>query len=401
MRWKRLHVPAALVLLSACGDHGGGLDFDKEIAQVIVSPSEAYLFVGENRGMDAEAVNKQGWKVPMEGPITWSSSNPSVVQVSSRGVAQGVSPGAATVTAASDGKEGSALLTVRDLTLLLDEGGHGLLYRSWGSSAHDVFAVGTCEIFAECGIIRHYDGGSWNAMATPPLLAEFRGVWGSSGENVFAVGGSGTILHYDGQAWTGMPSGTTAGLNAVWGASATDVFAAGRGLFHYDGQGWSPMTSPEGIGELRSIWGSSGEDVFAVGESGTVLHYDGTTWAEMPHVTVETLHAVWGSSTSNVYAVGEGGTVLHYDGSAWKSVPVPTAYHLTGIWGRAGNDIFAVGVDELYWWGPSGSVILHYDGGGWGVVEIGAPQVLYGAWGTAEDIFLVGGYGPKVLYQKR
>jgi hypothetical protein len=39
--------------------------------------------------------------------------------------------------------------------------------------------------------------------------------------------------------------------------------------------GWSPMTSGT-TQTLRGIWGSSGSDVFAVGNSGTILHYDGT-----------------------------------------------------------------------------------------------------------------------------
>ena len=32
-------------------------------------------------------------------------------------------------------------------------------------------------------------------------------VWGSSGDDVFAVGGGGTILHYEGSAWSDMSSG--------------------------------------------------------------------------------------------------------------------------------------------------------------------------------------------------
>ena len=35
----------------------------------------------------------------------------------------------------------------------------------------------------------------------------FESVWGSSGSDVFAVGGIGTILHYDGKAWSDMSSG--------------------------------------------------------------------------------------------------------------------------------------------------------------------------------------------------
>jgi hypothetical protein len=67
------------------------------------------------------------------------------------------------------------------------------------------------------------------------------GVWGSSGSDVFAVGGSGTILHYGGSTWSPMTSGTTNPLSGVWGSSSTDVFAVGATqvggtILHYSGE---------------------------------------------------------------------------------------------------------------------------------------------------------------------
>ncbi len=52
-------------------------------------------------------------------------------------------------------------------------------------------------------MILHYDGVSWSEMTTGSSKF-FRGVWGSSGSNVFAVGESGAILHYDGLSWSPM-----------------------------------------------------------------------------------------------------------------------------------------------------------------------------------------------------
>jgi hypothetical protein len=70
---------------------------------------------------------------------------------------------------------------------------------------------------------------------------------------------------------------------------------------------------PQG-NSLLGVWGSSGSDVFAVGGSGTILHYDGSSWSSMSSGTSNHLGGVWGSSGSDVFAVGEGGTVLHYSG---------------------------------------------------------------------------------------
>ena len=40
-------------------------------------------------------------------------------------------------------------------------------------------------------------------------------VWGTSSNDVFAVGDSGTILRYNGSAWSAMTSGTTECLNGI------------------------------------------------------------------------------------------------------------------------------------------------------------------------------------------
>ena len=197
--------------------------------------------------------------------------------------------------------------------------------------------------------------------AVPLLLTEMDsgatyglgGVWGSSSSDVFAVGGSGTVLHYDGSSWSSMSSGSTEWLNGVWGSSGSDVFAVGGEgtILHYDGSSWSSMSSGSS-GYLTGVWGSSSSDVFAVGNSGTVLHYDGSSWSSTSSGSSKGLDGVWGSSSSDVFAVGS--AVLHYDGSSWSSMTSGFIIcHLHGVWGSSSSDVFAVG---------DYGTILHYDG---------------------------------------
>jgi uncharacterized repeat protein (TIGR01451 family) len=142
----------------------------------------------------------------------------------------------------------------------------------WGSSGSDVFAVGG-RMLVPCVIV-HYDGVDWSIMSHPGGC--FSGLWGSSGSDVFAVGDDGTILHYDGVTWSPMSSGTPSDLGGVWGSSGSDVFAVGEGgtILHYDGTSWSAMSSSTYYG-LQGVWGSSGGDVTAVGDYGTIVHYSG------------------------------------------------------------------------------------------------------------------------------
>ena len=400
MRSTSMLVPAALMLLAACGDEGP-VDV-AVVTRVIVTPAEADLFVTHQLQLQVRPEDEHGNRVE-QAECTWSSADPMVVAVGSAGVARGVSSGSAAVTATCEGVEGSARLTVdplilNDASILEVSGTGGVLYDVGGSSPTDVFAVGATGMWECCGTIMHYDGARWSAMPTPDVPGALLAVWANSASDVFAVGRGGTILHYDGTAWVAMASGTTVNLSGVWGSSRSDVFAVGAGgtVLHYEGQSWSPMSVPPGDAYLAGIWGTSGTDVFAVGEDGMILHYDGASWVQM-FSGATSLNGVWGSSATDVFAVGDWGTVRHYDGTSWKPVAVPTTYYLMGIWGTADHHVFVVGVRDWFW--ADGPVVLHYDGEGWGVTEPPMPGLL-GAWGTSDEVFLVGD-GPTVLRVKR
>jgi hypothetical protein len=206
-----------------------------------------------------------------------------------------------------------------------------------------------------------FEGGSWNRLPKFENTT-IRRFWGNSGDALIAVGaeswavpettmGTGYILHYrtilqyDRAAWSTMVEGTTRGLfYGVWGSSANDVFAVGSGgaIFHYDGSDWMEMTSGT-TDTLFTVWGTSANDVFTVGSGGVILRLDGQSWAPMASGTTKAIYGVWGSSMNDVFAVGEDGTILHFDGSTWKVMPSPTENTLYAVWGAAPDDVFAVG----------------------------------------------------------
>ncbi|MBI3032103.1 thioredoxin domain-containing protein [Candidatus Woesearchaeota archaeon] len=208
----------------------------------------------------------------------------------------------------------------------------------WGSSSNDVFAVGYD------GTILHYNGVSWTEMesGTKVQKVHLSGIWGSSSNDVFAVGWDGTILHYDGNTWTEMESGTPYTLFNIWGSSSNDVFAVGWDgtILHYDGNTWTEMESGTKVG-LNGIWGSSSNDVFAVGHDGIILHYNGNTWTEMESGTKVSLSGIWGSSSNDVFATRYE-KILHYDGNTWTEMESGTTKYLVGIWGSSSNDIYTV-----------------------------------------------------------
>ncbi|MCW5832120.1 MAG: hypothetical protein KIS78_06675 [Labilithrix sp.] len=167
-----------------------------------------------------------------------------------------------------------------------------------------------------------------------------RGLWGDAAHGVWAVGGTyGTALQRAGRTfhatvaaggaptWTEIDSQSSTDLHAVWGSSATDVWAVGdRGAVRHwtnaTPKRWAIVDVPT-ESDLRAVWGSGPSDVWVVGDAGTILHFDGETWepatAAFPLGLTPNLRGVWGSSADDVWIVGDS-VVLHSTGKA-KSAP--------------------------------------------------------------------------------
>ena len=81
------------------------------VAFVVVSPSSAALVVGQALALEAEPRSAAGH--PLTGrAVAWSSQPLQVATVSASGVVIAVSPGTATITASSEGRSGTAQITV-------------------------------------------------------------------------------------------------------------------------------------------------------------------------------------------------------------------------------------------------------------------------------------------------
>ena len=113
-----------------------------------------------------------------------------------------------------------------------------------------IFFPGFCMMIAVVGFSAVQAGWDWinPTVTNNPLNA----VWGSSADNVYAVGDFGSVIHWNGTKWTRMPVPGNRMLVGVWGSSPDDVWVIGSGDFHryedvvygslmihWDGQKWS------------------------------------------------------------------------------------------------------------------------------------------------------------------
>ncbi len=177
---------------------------------------------------------------------------------------------------------------------------------------------------------------------------------------------------------------------------ASDVFAVGDSgtILHYDGTSWSAMASPT-TDNLNSIWGSSSTHAIAVGDNGTILHYDGLNWLEAQSNTTNNLNGIWGSSTVYAFAVGDAGTFLYYYNGSWSS-PMPPGTipaNLNAVWGSPdkANDTYCVG---------DGGTIGHFGGSiPGGFMDSGTTENIKDIWGSSSrNVFAVGNNGTFLLY---
>lgn len=186
----------------------------------------------------------------------------------------------------------------------------------WGSSSGMTFAVGSDTNPAQSGpaVISRTASDPWSRRPLPDdALQPLYGVWGAAADDVWAVGGGGTILHFDGQTFSLVPSGTVSNLTTVWGSAANDVWAAGANtLLHWNGTTWSLDTSGPPV-SWSELWGTGPRDIWAVASS-KLLHYDGTAWSgALTSPFVPPLLSVWGSGPTQVFTVGSSGAILIYD----------------------------------------------------------------------------------------
>ena len=191
-------------------------------------------------------------------------------------------------------------------------------------------------------------------------------------------------------AWSSMSSGAAADLHGIWGTNGADVFAVGNSgtILHYDGSTWNSMSGGT-TNDLHSVWGAKGTDIFAAGNSGTIMRYNGSTWSLVTSGTTSDLYGIWGTSGKDVFAVGNAGTIVHYDGTVWASKTSGTNNNLHAVWGN-GTDVFAAG---------NSGTILHYDGSIWSSMSSGTTNDLHAVWGaTGADLFAAGNSGTILRY---
>ena len=116
--WSAIAAGSAVITAAAEGKSGVAAVTvsPAPIATVAVTPTSASLVVGQTIAFEAEPRTASGQPLPGR-VVAWSSNAPQVATVSSSGLVIAVGAGTATITASSEGRSGTAQVTVTPPTV--------------------------------------------------------------------------------------------------------------------------------------------------------------------------------------------------------------------------------------------------------------------------------------------
>ncbi len=262
-------------------------------------------------------------------------------------------------------------------------------------------------------------------------------VWGTSKNDVWAVGSGGTIIHYDGNAWTLTPTGVKNTFFDIWGSGPNDIWVVSSSQVILHGKGFQNGTAvwenvPTDLPAytaifVRAVWGSSPKDVrigsraqnFTYAGKGytgdqflnTELPDGGVGWRMIPsthtvtHIWGSSPNDVWMTADNSVYVAHERGITLHGtpsdagadaggvdDTLTWVKVDAQTNVSLESVWGSSASDVWAVG---------SLGAIRHITPADdrWQIVASKTTETLRSVWGSGpKDIWVVGDSGTILHY---
>lgn len=210
------------------------------------------------------------------------------------------------------------------------------IFGVWGSAPDDVWAVG--GFAGRSGFAWRTDGVT---VRDEPLPLEvprtpdgevgaLLKVWGRGPDDVWLVGGVGTVLHWDGAAFEVVPSGTTETLFTVTGDDDEVVIVGGggAGVLLRGGLGGLVDDTPPGAPLLQGVVKDTAGNLWVAGSGGYAAgQAPGGAWQRTDlglESAPASIHALWEDGAGGLWAVG--GNVLTPaldEGVAVATAPLP------------------------------------------------------------------------------
>lgn len=228
-----------------------------------------------------------------------------------------------------------------------------------------VYAFGPDDVwFSGGGDIEHWDGSvftmdcSMNHLINGPIQR----LWGSSPDELYAVGLRGTIIHRMHGVWEKLESGTSLDIQDIWGAQAADgtwevIAAAGNSFVSRDrtilriSDTSVTVLSDNGIDwALTTVWFMPGRYYWVAGDGIWMKRstLEAPIWQGGPNIiTTFVTDRMRGTDVNNIFFCGAYGDLSHFNGISWRSFRQNTALGYGQYYSIAvsKNSVVAVGAN--------------------------------------------------------
>ncbi|MFZ2324731.1 MAG: hypothetical protein WAV89_13670, partial [Ignavibacteriaceae bacterium] len=186
-------------------------------------------------------------------------------------------------------------------------------------------------------------------------------IWGSSGNDLYAVGNAGSIARYNGNNWNKLISGTEYYLSDIVGSNNGEVFiignksseAKGMVIKSKNGINFNTLVESETVsesqifkpklnGSLTSIWLDQNNTLYVAGDF--FYRYKLNKWnyvTSFPNNFIGGnyyanhfgfLTGICGNKSNDMWVIGERNTVRHFNGITWKQIGLPYDPNNDIIW---------------------------------------------------------------------
>ncbi|MBL1215770.1 MAG: hypothetical protein HND52_20545, partial [Ignavibacteriae bacterium] len=204
-----------------------------------------------------------------------------------------------------------------------------------------------------------WNGSSWAEYnyeyfyAKGDTVYPLRAVWGSSPEDVWAVGDNGSLIHWNGIEWIKIKTDITEDISALYGTNQNDIYLAATSgnhsaLYHYNGTEWLKQNDILGMYAI-TLWKKPGGKLIIGGTN--FVEYTNPTYQQINiHGRTRGVIKVFGSDHNNIFTAGDFGEITHFDGKTWVDInqfEVPNGVYrvLRSVWCTE-KKVFLVGVDQ-------------------------------------------------------
>lgn len=213
------------------------------------------------------------------------------------------------------------------------------------------------------GSIGWYNGKTNRPDCTirPLLTGSLNKLWGSSSEDLYAVGNNGNIAHYNGTSWTKIESGTELSLSDISKNSRNAIFVCGGNLAYAkgiilksdDGKNFSKFVEGDNIpesqlfnpklyGSFSSIWVDENNTLYS---GGNILFQNKLNhWSYVKSLPENYIGGnpgvyyrgyitrVKGTASNDMWIAGDRNTVRHFNGITWQQIGLPYNPNIDLVW---------------------------------------------------------------------